>query len=76
MGAGPVALERKDESRRERLALLRSQANRLFKKHGALNTLAFCMRLVSAAGSVAMDRRRRGLGSSILSVRSCAAWRQ
>jgi hypothetical protein len=32
MGAGPVALERKDESRRERLALLRSQANRLFKK--------------------------------------------
>lgn len=50
LGAGPVALEWKDESRRERLALLRSQANTLFKKHGALNTLALCMRLVSAAG--------------------------
>ncbi|MDQ3673293.1 MAG: SIR2 family protein, partial [Gemmatimonadota bacterium] len=50
IGAGSVALEWNVESRRERLALLRSQGNALFQKHGALNTLAFCMRLVSAAG--------------------------
>ena len=54
MGAGPVTLEWNVESRGKRLALLRKQSSALFKKHGALNTLAFCMRLMSAAGQTGM----------------------
>ena len=51
LGAGPVALPPRDRASTDaQVARLRSQASTLFKQHGSLNTLAFCMRLLSAAG--------------------------
>ncbi len=77
LGAGPLVLELNPVSRQERLAAFRAKAGVLFRKLGALNTLAFCMRLLSAAGhgqsaaslwqvvSASVDRRKR---QSIASV--------
>ncbi|GEP61011.1 SIR2 family protein [Reyranella soli] len=57
MGAGPVSLEWDTESRRARLDDLRTQARALYARQGNLNTLAFCMRLLSAAGQTAIAGR-------------------
>jgi SIR2-like protein len=50
VGAGPVNAQWNDETRAVRLNDLRRSARTLFTKLGSVNTLAFCMRLLSSAG--------------------------
>ncbi len=54
LGADPLSLEWNPDSRAQVLERLRKPAQALFKKAGNLNTLAFCMRLLSATGHGAM----------------------
>jgi SIR2-like domain len=71
IGAGPVDLEWNSTTRAAVLEDLRTRARRMYAKLGNLNTLALCMRLLSAAGktriageiwqhiAATIDRRKR-----------------
>lgn len=50
LGAGPVVVEWNPATRAARLEDLRTRSRALYAKLGRLNTVAFCMRLLSSAG--------------------------
>ena len=86
LGAGPLSLEFNPTSRADVLSRLREHAQALFKKAGNLNTLAFCMRLLSTTGhgSIAAElwnqiadevraRKRQTMGTVGPAMRALAA---
>jgi tetratricopeptide (TPR) repeat protein len=85
LGAGPITLERRAETRAAVLDILRAQARTMYAQLGNLNTLAFCMRLLSAAGRMrsaadvwqhladAINRRKKTIAALGPAMRALAA---